>query len=164
MKQNSYIIPAVQFYILKVKEDLNRYSPEEAMKKINKEIERQDFSLVSFDEVDGLTIEELKDSIHAGKYIAFTAVVLTNEYYIKRNLASRVPNYYLIDTAVFNTEFYSDMEIGKRIEQYIETDYASFSTQKKRIYNSFLEKYQYNGYEEVKEKIKVINALAKKNI
>ena len=134
------------------------------MKKINKEIEKQDFSLVSFDEVDGLTIEELKDSIHAGKYIVFTAVVLTNVYDIKRDLAERIPNYCLMDTVVFNTEIHSDMEIGKRIEQYIETNYTSFPIKRKRIYNSFLEKYQYNGYEVVKEKIKAINTPQKKNI
>lgn len=34
MKRNSHIIPAVQFCILKVKEDLTRCSPEELKQKI----------------------------------------------------------------------------------------------------------------------------------
>ncbi len=156
MKDNTYVVPAYQFYVLKVQERIDNFSKEQALSYFSRKIDEKYYSLISFDEVNGLTLEEVRNSLRTGKYVAIATVVVTNERFIESNMACRVPSYAFLDIVVFDTEITSDMEIGKVMEKHIETGYADFSEKQKRIYHSFLEKYQCNGYEDVKTKIKSI--------
>jgi len=154
MKHSSYIIPAIDFYIYPFSKEVNTYDKLQEM--MNTQISKRQFTLIPFGEVDGLTSEEVTKSLHIEKYFAIVAVSKIHKNCIQDDRNIKEVTYSFFDTVVFDKDLDKEMEIGQRMEQYIENNYNSFSNKCKRIASSFLEKYQYSGYEETKTKIKRI--------
>lgn len=156
MKHNSYIIPAVQFYLLKMPQLAYSYPMDYLKSVLANQIERRNFTLIPFDNINGLTGEEIAKCFHLDKYFAIAPAVVADEYYISGAQKNTSFNISFLDGIIFNKDIDETMEIGQRMENYIFRNYNSFSDKQKRIYHSFLEQYQYDGYESAKAKIKSI--------
>lgn len=163
MKENTYIIPAIKFYILKEPRNLSKVEKREALSdatvccEFNKIIEEANTILIPFSEVDGLTVSEMASSLSIRNYFAIVAI---HEYERKILTPAGMTldkNFRFLDTRIFSiTEDKKDVPVDQMFETYIKDIYPSASNKQKRIYHSFLEQYRYQDYEQTKMIIKEI--------
>lgn len=158
MKDNTYVIPAIKFYILKEPENLSSTLNEEAVAfEFNKMINETRLTLIPFSDVDGLTVSELALSLHIKKYFAIAAVNVYDGQFIIQKGSVPSKGFSFFDSVIFSlSDDKMNVEVDKMFETYIEGVYSNATDRQKRIYNSFLEQYRYQDYEKATQKIKEI--------
>ncbi len=158
MKDNTYIIPAINFYILKEPKGLRVPSTNATIKyQFNEQINKQNYCLVPFEEVDGLTVSEMKSSLGIENYFAIVAVNEVHKQVIVGGNKYIRNGFSFFDMATFSlTADILNIEISKLFERYIQNSYSNLNDSQKRLYCAFLEKYRYQDYGKTKQKIKEI--------
>lgn len=151
MKDNTYIIPAIDFYVVIPKEGEQFFSLENMFKKMLKGHCR----FIAFENVDGLTIKELLifNSFSNG----FSVCAVNRIEYNENGEVIKLNN--VLDSLFFPSsiiETLKDKTIDKIVEENYELRYKEADLKNKRYYNSFFEKYQDGSFEKTKERIKRI--------
>lgn len=169
MKDNTYVIPAIQFYILKGPVvDFSSFTKEEIVGKLNLALKSGNASLIPFENVDGLTVKEMIDCLQIKEYFAVVAAATFTEKRINNHeVQTEKTNINILSAAIFNTSADElkcgisvfdvkndelDQTVDRLYQSYIERSYCYDEPRTRSIYNSFLEKYQYQDYEQTKKK------------
>lgn len=148
MKDNTYIIPAIDFYVavpmfkcyrteemdIQMKEDVCFYIP--------------------FSQVDGLTIKELFCIEKFQNGFSVCAINKIENFEPKNKVLVRN----IVDILFFPCiERIPDSEKNKRIDKLVEEDYellySDANDEKRKIYTCFFEKYRDSSYSETKKRI-----------
>lgn len=158
MKDNTYIIPAIKFFIVNEPEELkNKRNFNNYLLEFQRKIDISDITLIPFDQVDGITVAVMQEALNINKYFAVMAALDIEQCHVYGgNIISnrKICN---LKTIVFPIkEDILDTPVDKVFENYIENSYFSVSENERMIYNSFLEKYRYQDYNKTKEKVKQI--------
>ncbi len=140
MRENTFDIPSVKFCI--------GYSSVPYGKRIAKINEVS--SLVPFEDVDGLTIDDILNTIQKGEFdffaISLTKSIVNENYDIGYLVREK------FDGDSLQTQ--KSERIDKVIEKIFEEKYSQVDEQEQRIYRCFFERYQDGSYEKTKERIK----------
>ena len=140
MRENTFDIPSVKFCI-GYDSNLN----DKRICKIN-----EHFIFVPFEDVDGLTIDDVLKTIKKGEFY-FYAIALTKDItgkiYDRGDLVIEKFDWSSLQTQKLEL-------IDKVVEKRLEEKYNSASYQEQRIYKCFFERYQDGSYEKTKERIK----------
>lgn len=140
MRENTFDIPSVKFCI--------GYSSVPYGKRIEKINEVS--SLVLFEDVDGLTIDNILNTIQKGEFdffaISLTKSIVNENYDIGYLVREK------FDSDSLQTQ--KSERIDKVIEKIFEEKYTQVDEQEQRIYRCFFERYQDGNYEKTKERIK----------
>lgn len=141
MKENTYIIPGIDFYIGTSIHCNNEDN-------ILRDIQNMKIPLIPFNKVDGLLIEDLYIPNDAKSLI----ILAINR--IESNRGITIQN--VLDLLIFKKEGLASIKnkaIDKVVEKEYEMRYEKASLRKRRIYNSFFEKYQDESHQMTKERI-----------
>lgn len=159
MKDNTYVIPAIKFYILKGPEDLDDTLSDEIVDyEFDRMMKKGEPTIIPFSNVDGLTVFEMATSLRIDKHFAIAAANVCEEKSVTDSGIKIDKVFSFFDLVRFSlTDDKMDVPVDKMFETYIEGVYSSASDKQKRIYHSFLEEYRYQNYEMTKAKIKEIN-------
>lgn len=144
MKDNTYIIPAVDFYV--------GISEFETPDNIFKKLKEGKTKLIPFECVDGLLIEDLEIFL-LEKILIVVAINKLNFY--KGENRKVINN--VLNLTVFNKEELDTLKektIDKIVEEKYELFYKEAPLRVRHIFNSFFEKYQDGDYDKTKERIK----------
>lgn len=154
MKNNTYIIPAIKFYIAI---PLNKGDEFSSLDNVKQKLSNNECQLIPFDQVDGLTIEEIITLDGFSKGFAVCAI---------NKMEAKAKTYTNITSNVLNILFFpkkldcaTNKTIDKVVEEEFELKYNEADPQTRRIYNSFFETYQDNSYEDTKERIKKLSGV-----
>jgi len=159
MKDNTYVIPAVDFYIIKTPEEMEKdsnLSQADARYRFNRLIEKEKkLDMVPLDAVDGLTVSEMASTLNIEKYFLIAAVS-NFDGEIKSPDRREIAHYTTVFDNVMITinEEIANIEVDKVYENYIKDVYFCSTDNQKRYYCSFLEQYRYQDYEMTKQKVK----------
>lgn len=144
MKENTYIIPAIDFYIVKPNDSFESFEDAEF------KIKQGRVSLIPFGYVDGLLVDELINNFGLTNNFLFCAINMVDTIGGDRYMN-------ILHTSFFNTnslENQMNCQIDKVIEQLYSNSYHTVSIRSRQIYNSFFERYQDGDYEKTKQRIK----------
>ncbi len=142
MKDNTYIIPAVDFYI-----GISNFSTADF---ILKELKDGKTKLIPFECVDGLLVEDLGFLFSEKGFIVFAINKLKLDN--KSGFANNI-----LDMVILKKEdidLIKNKTIDKVVEDIYESKYEKASLRTRRFYNSFFEKYQDGDYNKTKERVK----------
>ena len=140
MRENTFDIPSVKFCI-----GYNSIPNGKPICKFN-----EDFIFVPFDDVDGLTIDDVLKTIKKGEFY-FYAIALTKD--ITGEIYNRGD--FVVEKFIWSDLQTQKLErIDKVIEKIFEEKYSQVDEQEQRIYRCFFERYQDGSYEKTKERIK----------
>lgn len=144
MKDNTYIIPAVDFYV-----GISEFGTPD---NIFKELKEGKIKFIPFECVDGLLIEDLGFLLLEKNLI----VVAINKLNFYKGENKQVINN-VLNLTVFNKEELDSLKektIDKVVEDIYESKYEKASLRTRRFYNSFFERYQDGDYNKTKERVK----------
>ncbi len=144
MKDNTYIIPAIDFYF--------GIPNNNTISDIILELKYEKVKLVPFENVDGLLIEDLEPYLSEKGFI----IVAINKLNFYKDENKQVSNN-ILNIVVFNKEEFDslkDKTIDKIVEEKYESIYKKVPLRTRRIFNSFFEKYQDGDYNKTKERVK----------
>ncbi len=151
MKPDNYNIPGYQFYLVKPKQaNIGREEDFISRKsKIHEDLEKSrsmNYSLIPFEEVDGLTIKDLDSIIHGEIFLAcYINIPSLHEFRYHSKIF-----YYLLPDNSLSKKRYEDMAIDEFVTEQMKEKYKSLSKAERRVYDCFLTRY---GSEEfVKQK------------
>lgn len=135
MKDNSFNIPAYKFAIIKFKDDygINYTDSKEIRQKIK---ENRIYTLVPFEDIDGLEFDELKG---LGKNNHFALICYTSWNYTYINDSSFIVQN-INNILTFN--LYEGERIDKKLEEKMLEHYENASEEVKKYIRCFLERYQ----------------------
>ena len=140
MRENTFDIPSVKFCIGYISVPY-----EKIIEEFN-----EVFSLVPFEDVDGLTIDDILNTIRKGEFdffaISLTKSIVNENYDIGYLVREK------FDSDSLQTQ--KSERIDKFIEKRFEEKYSQVDEQEQRIYRCFFERYQDGSYEKTKERIK----------
>lgn len=159
MKDNTYIIPAIGFYV--VVPMFKCYRIEE----INIQMKENVCFYIPFSQVDGLTLEELLNIEQFQNGFSVSAINRIECFEPDTNVLIRNE----VDKLFFPCiEKIQDSEKNKRIDKIVEENYelmySDANDEKRKIYNCFFEKYRDGSYSETKKRIDKILEKNRKNI
>lgn len=145
MKENTYIIPGVDFYIgISINYNCEEY--------IIEELKANRLQLISFKNVDGLLIEDLYLPNNAKSLIIVAINNIESSNGKEKNTIKNVLDMFSIKKE--DLDSIKDKRIDKVVEEEYEIRYKKASLRKRRIYNSFFERYQDENHQKTKERIK----------
>lgn len=154
MKENTYIIPAIDFYIVPIWSGVP-----EPHGIFEMGVSKQRFlgSFLPFEEVDGLTIQELEDVIESDTVFLFCAANV-HDFGRKSGPFAGIEKT-IIDMMIFSTEKLlhatdRNKTIDKVIEEIYESRYQDASKREQEIFNNFFERYQDKNHKETKQRVK----------
>lgn len=143
MKNNTYIIPGIHFYIVIPK------NSDLSLEQFRLEILKSKGQFIPFEQIDGLTIGEMSNALNINIGFAFCAAS-----HIKSTDGNS--KLHVLDTLFFPMEYIKkqkDFTIDKVIEKNYEHRYITESNRYRQIFNSFFQKYQDDSYEKTKDRI-----------
>lgn len=144
MKDNTYIIPAVDFYV-----GISEFGTPD---NIFKELKEGKMKFIPFECVDGLLIEDLGFLLLEKNLI----VVAINKLNFYKGENKQVINN-VLNLTVFNKEELDSLKektIDKIVEEKYELLYKEAPLRGRHIFNSFFERYQDGDYNKTKERVK----------
>ena len=145
MKENTFDIPAVKFCIIS-----KRSSKNELIAMCEHCLGYGDISLIPFETVDGLMIEDVLKILKTNDFAIVAVANLEALIGKQRRVGSLL-------CEVFDENFLKPLKeerIDKLVEKHFEEKYNQVDEKEKRIYQSFFERYQDGSYEKTKERIK----------
>lgn len=159
MKENSYDGKELKFGILvselfSLKQrNLEDFSKDIDYKKYVQELIKTKIQLIDFDDIDGLTIEELEELLPKNLPENLIIFMMYNKVdYFSNN--SKNTSVSLKHTIVIERDkFRKDKRIDEIITDTIFRDYSSYNENLKKYANCFLERYRYGTKEETDQKI-----------
>lgn len=144
MKPNTYDVPAYRFALVKFKNDMLRYTTD--IKEICNALRMNsnDFFLIPFEQVDGLTGNEVKDLLNQN----YSTVMLICYNYCSNENESPKQLYINIILTVGPILLDDAKPIDKQFEEVMIANYDKSLNYSKAI-RCFLERYQYSNREDV---------------
>ncbi len=146
MKENTYDVPAYKFFIVKIVDGKREHSKNEYTYLLQNN-PNQCF-LIPFEDVDGLTIHEVKGLLHTSDTSLFGCTAYKNEYGMFQSSAE-IAIY--VDFKDVNIK--EDDTIDKAFEWQIEKIYMEENEQTKRMLRCYFERYQDKSYEKTRQRI-----------
>jgi len=149
MKNNTYIIPAIDFYVVFPRAGYSFTKPEDVEYCIKVGMHK----LIPFKEVDGLLISELFQisCFSNGFAVCPIAIMKTlDEKHEEQNFYNRL---YILKQFKENAIGLSKT-IDKIVEETYERNYRDADSETRRLYNCFFERYQDGDYETTKQRVK----------
>lgn len=133
MKENTYIIPAIDFYIGEVSDGMGLLPD----------------TFIPFEKVDGMSVQELVDSLELDDFFAFYAASAST-FRGYRNVMDKT----IISVEKLLWATNGNKTIDKVIEEIYESRYQDASKREQEIFNNFFERYQDKNHEETKQRVK----------
>ena len=146
MKENTYDVPAYKFFIVKINDGKREHSVNEYTYLLQNN--PKPCLPIPFEDVDGLTINEVKEFIHINDTVLLGCISYKDEYGILRSNRA---------TAIF-VDFKDDNmkdedTIDKVFEWQIEKYYMEVDDTAKRMFRCYFERYQDKSYEKTRQRI-----------
>lgn len=150
MKDKTYIIPAIDFYVLIPENTLG--TPDEICNNVSNGRYKV---MIPFEKVDGLLLGELMEIPLFADGFVISAI---NHIDIKENdtdykIKSTYANFFIQNKSDI-PKIALDKTIDKVIEESYESVYTKVNERKRQIFNSFFQKYQDGSYKKTKERVK----------
>ena len=151
MRENTFDIPAVQFYVSNGMTDCTSELYPRAKGELGNDPTK---IAVPFEAVDGLVVKEILDYLENYSFIrsGISISALSVSDSLKGDKVYIPLLFEKINTYGY-AEIYN-MRVDKVIERYFEEKYNQSNEITKRIYRCFFERYQDGSYEETKKRIK----------
>lgn len=146
MKENTYDVPAYKFFIVKINDGKKEHSPDEYTHILYNNPNR--IIRIPFEDVDGLTIQEVKDLLHRSDIVLLSCISYEGEPGI---LQHSVLNIFYVDFKDDNLK--EDDTIDKVFERLMEKNYMQVDDTAKRVMQCYFERYQDKSYEKTKQRI-----------
>ena len=146
MKENTYDVPAYKFFIVKINDGKKEHSPDEYTHILYNNPNR--IIRIPFEDVDGLTIQEVKDLLHRSDIVLLSCISYEGEPGI---LQHSVLNIFYVDFKDDNLK--EDDTIDKVFEYLMEKNYMQVDDTSKRTMRCYFERYQDKSYEKTRQRI-----------
>ena len=146
MKENTYDVPAYKFFIVKINDGKKEHSPDEYTHILYNNPNRS--LRIPFEDIDGLTIQEVKDLLHRSDIVLLSCISYEGESGI---LQHSVLNIFYVDFKDDNLK--EDDTIDKVFECLMEKNYMQVDDTAKRVMQCYFERYQDKSYEKTKQRI-----------
>ena len=159
MKENSYDGKELKFGILvselfSLKQrNLEDFSKDIDYKKYVQELIKTKIQLIDFDDIDGLTIEELEELLPKNLPENLIIFMMYNKVDYFRNNSKNTSVSLKHTIVIERDKFRKDKRIDEIITDTIFRDYSSYNENLKKYANCFLERYRYGTKEETDQKI-----------
>lgn len=155
MKNDTYDVPAYRFGIIKI--DWAMPGEEYQIKDYQQALSQRRCTVIPFENIDGLTIEEVKNHLGTKE-----VCLIGYTYYETGQDEQLCRNYYVIMQAYASAqrlEKSSDMTIDRVFEEIFEESYKKLDNNQKRACHCFFERYQDKDYQKTYCRIQNINTV-----
>lgn len=150
MKDNTFNVPAYNFSIIIMNQPAIQKEVNEC--EYNRAMKQDAVSIIPFDNVDGLTVEETLKTLQRDDF----AVCCTANWKTQTGINQVT----LLDTLIFPSSVLRKsltVSIDQLVENNYERRYMEAKESTRRIYRCFFERYQDNNHQETKERVKKIS-------
>lgn len=152
MQENTYIVPAIKFFVL----FFPNVNPSSDYKEYEQALYNNEYIRFPFEDIDGLTAEEVFDSLQ----MPTSGFMVTAGVEMQGKNAQGNQSYqnYFQYTSMFFSQKYlqsqgTNQQIDKLVEDIFEQNYMNASPRSQKCYNAFFEKYQDKDYNKTKQRI-----------